>query len=645
MTKKAPGYGAFCVSGSQVFLARNCIWGLKMAYLVLARKYRPATLTELVGQEHIARALCNAIEMKRVPHALLFCGARGTGKTSTARIVAKMLNCVNGPTPTPCGVCAPCKEIATSTCIDVHELDAASNRGIDEIRELRSGVGYSPVRDRHKIYIIDEAHMLTNEAANAFLKTLEEPPAHVTFILATTDPQRLPITIRSRCQRYDFRRVKAADIVRLLAKICESENVIAEQEALYLVAREGDGSLRDSLSVLDQVIAFGGANLIGDEVAGLLGVADRNRTHSLMQALLGRDAKLAIESVAAAHDHGMDLKTFARTMAMESRDLLVARLTGANARDLVDRAETELEQLQAMARDIPTAELERLAHVLLELAEQVARASHPRLTLELGMVRLCRAAALIDVADLAVRVETLLAGGRGLPPARNPQQSPQGAPPRPASPGGLPSPGGMPPPPGLSRTQPIAPQRTTQPLPAPGMPAAPAGRSLPPPGGVPSPTTAPRPLATLAPALAQPPARAGDTGSLDDAQLLAWAAAIRDAGKATVASLIERALVTRDGATVTLRFGTEFLSASAREADSLDALREGATRVFGDVRVEVGPPDPRASQESLSGRRQREKATSRNERETALRTDERVRMVVDAFQGEITSITVEEASA
>ena len=624
-----------------------------MAYLVLARKYRPATLAELVGQEHIARALCNAIEMKRVPHALLFCGARGTGKTSTARIVAKMLNCVNGPTPTPCGVCSPCKEIASSTCIDVHELDAASNRGIDEIRELRSGVGYSPVRDRHKIYIIDEAHMLTNEAANAFLKTLEEPPSHVTFILATTDPQRLPITIRSRCQRYDFRRVKASDIVKLLAKICESENVVAEPEALYLVAREGDGSLRDSLSVLDQVIAFGGANLLGDEVAGLLGVADRNRTHALMQALLGRDAKLAIESVAAAHDHGMDLKTFARTMAMESRDLLVARLTGANARDLVDRAETELEQLQAMARDLPTAELERLAHVLLELAEQVARASHPRLTLELGMVRLCRAAALVDVADLAVRVEALLAGGRGLPPARNPPQAPQGALPRPQTPGlpspGLPSPGGP-------RAQPVATPLPPPSVPAGGLPppsaslqmrSAPAASPLPPPSaaspvGLPAPGSAQRPLSATPPLRAAPGTGGHDT--LDDAKLLAWAAAIRDAGKATVSTLIDRALVTRDGNTVTLRFATEFLSSSAREVDALDAIQAGATRALGDVRVEIGPADPRAGQESLSGRRLREKATSRSEREAALVNDDRVRMVVEAFQGEITHVSVDEAS-
>ena len=608
-----------------------------MAYLVLARKYRPATLGELVGQEHIARALCNAIEMKRVPHALLFCGARGTGKTSTARIVAKMLNCVAGPTPTPCGTCAPCREIATSTCPDVHELDAASNRGIDEIRELRSGVGYSPMRDRHEIYIIDEAHMLTNEAANAFLKTLEEPPAHVTFILATTDPQRLPITIRSRCQRYDFRRVRTTDIVKLLAKICASEAVTADQEALFLVAREGDGSLRDSLSVLDQVIAFGGATLVGDEVAGLLGVADRNRIHSLMKALLGRDSRLALESVAAAHDHGMDLKTFARTLAMEARDLLVARLTGGNARDLVDRADTELEQIQAMAKDASTPELERLAHVLLELAEQVARASQPRLALELGMVRLTRAAALVDVADLAVRVEALLAGGRGPLPPRGalPQTAPPGALPPPRSPRGVPTPttGGP-----AAVPTPARGPATAVPAPAP-LPT-PAGTQR---AGV---VAAPLPVRVPPPStIAASAGAASDSVRVADEVLQAWTTGLCDAGQTTIATLVERALVRQRGGAVTLAFGTEFLSASAREADALVALKAAAQKVFGAVEVSVGPVDPQATHESIAGRRQRERAQSRAIRETALREDPRVRLAVAAFQAEITHVSLDEVQS
>ena len=603
-----------------------------MAYVVLARKYRPATLTELVGQEHIARALCNAIEMNRVPHALLFCGARGTGKTSTARIVAKMLNCVNGPTPHPCGVCSACKEITASNCIDVHELDAASNRGIDEIRELRSGVGYAPVRDRRKIYIIDEAHMLTNEAANAFLKTLEEPPAHVSFILATTDPQRLPITIRSRCQRYDFRRVKAGDVVQRLAEICTSEGVKAELESLYLVAREGDGSMRDSLSVLDQVIAFGGAELKAEEVAGLLGVADRNRTHALLLSLLTRNSQLAIESVAAAHDHGMDLKTFARTIAMEARDVLVTRLTGTNAKDLVDRAQSEIEQLAAMSAGVETPELERLAHVLLELAEQVARASHPRLTLELGVVRLCRAPALVDVASLATRVESMLAGGRGSLPNRGsgsfgasggsgPTRPPvasagpaEGAPPaRNTAPSSL-SPASSPSSSGLAVQ--AVPMMTS----SPGLMAPRQDTSKP---------VAPKPLAPTA-------------GALTDGQLLAWLGALRDAGKPTVASLLERALGTHADNVVTLHFGTDFLTASAKEADAVIALQAAATGVLGPVRVEIGLVDARATHDSLAGRRQRERVLSRQERETQLRDLPAVHQVIDAFQGEVTVIHVEE---
>jgi DNA polymerase-3 subunit gamma/tau len=398
-----------------------------MAYLVLARKYRPMTLAELVGQEHIARALSNALAMNRIPHALLFCGARGTGKTSTARIVAKMLNCAQGPTDKPCGICPACTEISASTCVDVQELDAASNRGIDKVRELRNGVGYFPSRDKFKVYIVDEAHMLTDEAANALLKTLEEPPEHVVFILATTDPQRLPVTIRSRCQRYDFKRVKAQDVVNSMAAICAQEGVKADPEGLFLVAREGDGSMRDSLSVLDQVIAFGGERLEADMVAALLGVADRARTHQLLGALVKRDTVQAIEALAAAHDHGLDLRTLARNLAVDARDLLVVRLAGQQARQLVDRSDSEIEALRQLGEPASGGDLERLAHVLLELAEQVSKARHAKLTMELGLVRLCRAPSMVDIGELAARVETLLASGARIGGARggNPQGSGQ----------------------------------------------------------------------------------------------------------------------------------------------------------------------------------------------------------------------------
>ena len=586
-----------------------------VAYLVLARKYRPATLAELVGQEHIARALTNAIAMQRIPHAMLFCGARGTGKTSTARIVAKMLNCVTGPTATPCGTCSPCREITSGSSMDVQELDAASNRGIDEIRELRSGVGYAPSRDRSKNYIIDEAHMLTNEAANAFLKTLEEPPAHVVFILATTDPQRLPVTIRSRCQRYDFRRVRSADVVGLLRSICTSEGISADDESLYLVAREGDGSMRDSLSVLDQVIAFGGTQMDAQSVASLLGVADRNRAHQLLTSLVARDAAAALHAVAAAHDHGMDLRTFARTMAMEARDLLVSRLAGSGARDLVDRAESEIESLQKLAETVSLPELERLSHVLLELAEQVAKARHPRLVLELGMVRQCRSAQLVDVAELVLRAEAMLAGGRSFGGGGGG-----------SGPAGRPGGGGGP---RTLLTQ--APTAAVAPLALPARDAVPAAQPVPARAPLPAPTAAhdPSPAQVAVPTT---------WNRISDADLEAWQRTVRgELDKPIVATLLDSAVVSdASQGRIRLGFATEFWTNQARAADTLRALEEGARRTFGQPwRLEIGELDPRARTESPGARRAQAEQSQRQADAAQLLQNDRVRMLVEALDGQI----------
>lgn len=612
-------------------------------YLVLARKYRPATLTELVGQEHVARALSNAIAMNRVPHALLFCGARGTGKTSTARIVAKMLNCETGPTATPCGTCSPCREIAAGTSLDVLELDAASNRGIDEIRELRSGVGYSPARDRSKIYIVDEAHMLTDAAANAFLKTLEEPPSHVVFILATTDPQRLPITIRSRCQRYDFRRVKAGDVVQRLASICASEGVEVEMPALYLVAREGDGSMRDSLSVLDQVIAFGGAHLDEADVASLLGVADRARTHQLLAALLHRDASSALHAVAAANDHGMDLRTFARTMAMEARDLLVTRLAGTAARDLVDRADSEIEALATLGAATTTPEMERLAHVLLEMAEQVANARHARLVLELGVIRLCRAAGLVDVAELAVRVEGLLSGARLPRPGGGTGGGGGGT-------GGTPG-GGTAGPGAPLRSVPslqagpvpVASQAAPHPLAAPIQPQTaripPQSAQTPAMSGPVAPTIAvPVAIPPREPQPELPPVPVARV--LRDDDLVEWMAALQRRGRAAAASLLDIAVVQDAGpGRVRLGLTTDFLSRQAADLDTVRVLEEGAAQAFGGTwRVEIGPHDPRAKTDSPGARRQRSEEAMRHSTEASLRSDRRVLAVCETLGGQIVQV-------
>ncbi|MBM4343803.1 MAG: DNA polymerase III subunit gamma/tau [Deltaproteobacteria bacterium] len=592
-----------------------------MGYVVLARKYRPAGLAELVGQEHIRRALANALAMKRIPHALLFCGARGTGKTSTARIVAKMLNCERGPTDSPCGQCAACREVSASNSVDVQELDAASNRGIDEIRELRSGVGYAPQRDRYKIYIVDEAHMLTDAAANAFLKTLEEPPPHVVFILATTDPQKLPITIRSRCQRYDFRRVKAQDVVGRLASICEAEGIGYDQDALYLVAREGDGSMRDSLSLLDQVIAFGGDRLDTETVAALLGVADRGRTHQLLHALCRRDTALALQALGAAHDYGLDLKTLGRTLAMEARDVLVVRLTGSAAKQLVDRSDSEIDALRLVSDGTSDADLERLSHVLLELAETVATARYPRLVLELGVVRLCRAAHLADVAELAARVEALLASGPRL---------------------GGPRPGGAAaplPPPAVGRPQsPAGPgSRAAAPVPPPRPGAGPALASPP---SVADAKAVLRPSAPLPPLPAAPLA-------LGDDDLGRLQSAVRElSGNAAHASLLDSMVVARCAAgELDLGVANEFLLQQASRPELLDLFGKSAAHAFGGSWQVRAVHDPRARTDSRSARGARAKEAQLASAEATLRQHPAVRAVATALDGTVVALHLEGADA
>src|SRR6476646_6654848 len=263
-------------------------------YTVIARRYRPQAFDELVGQEHVARALQQAISSNRVGHAYLFTGARGVGKTSAARILAKALNCVTGPTPTPCGECDVCRRVAAGDDVDVLEIDGASNRGIDEIRQLRQNVAVRPSRVRYKIYIIDEVHMLTKEAFNALLKTLEEPPPHVKFIFATTEVQKIPLTILSRCQRFDFAGINTARILEQLKGIVAREGVKADDEALRIVARRAAGSMRDAQSLLEQLLSFGGDKLTADVVHSVLGTAADDRVVEIATAVLNKEAKRAL---------------------------------------------------------------------------------------------------------------------------------------------------------------------------------------------------------------------------------------------------------------------------------------------------------------------------------------------------------------
>jgi len=369
-------------------------------YTVLARRYRPQQFADLVGQEAVVQALVNALASNRVAHAYLFTGARGVGKTSTARILAKALNCVRGPTATPCDQCEICQGIAAGEDVDVIEMDAASNRGIDEIREVRLTVRSRPSRSRYKIYIVDEVHMLTPQAFNALLKTLEEPPEHVKFIFATTEVQKIPITILSRCQRFDFAGIGTVRIVERLRQVVAGEAREADDEALELIARRAGGSMRDAQSLLDQLLAFGGERLTTDLVHQLLGTAPDERVIALASAVLEHDAAGALELLGQAADEGLQLGELLEQLLDYWRDLMVANSAGGHYPHLnlpVRYHETLASQAAALNLDTILAGLD----VLSMTKARLRGSGHPRVLLEMALVRLSRLDDLVSVAQLA----------------------------------------------------------------------------------------------------------------------------------------------------------------------------------------------------------------------------------------------------
>jgi DNA polymerase-3 subunit gamma/tau len=393
------------------------------AYTVLARRYRPQTFTELIGQEPVARALSNALSANRVAHAYLFTGARGVGKTSTARILAKALNCVNGPTPTPCGVCEQCVAIASGEDVDVIEMDAASNRGIDEIRDIRGNVQYKPSRGRFKIYIIDEVHMLTKEAFNALLKTLEEPPPHVKFIFATTDVQKVPITILSRCQRFDFAGIALPRIVEQLRGIVEREGLQAEPEALELIARRAGGSMRDAQSLLDQLLAFAPDKLTADQVHHLLGTAGDERIVTLAEAVIGKNPAAVLDQLAEVTLSGLQLNELLDQLIAYWRDLMVVNVGGTQGRDLSVPARHHA-MLEKHARALPLDAILAGLDVLSTAKARLRGSTHARTLIEMALIRLAHLADLVPLAQLAGMVAQMRNDPRPAAPMSRPVTAP-----------------------------------------------------------------------------------------------------------------------------------------------------------------------------------------------------------------------------
>jgi DNA polymerase-3 subunit gamma/tau len=377
-----------------------------MSYLVLARKWRPQLFEEVVGQQHITQTLQNAISQKRVAHAFLFTGARGVGKTSTARILAKALNCEKGPQINPCDQCTNCQEITHGNSMDVIEIDGASNRGIDEIRELRENVRYTPAKSRYKVYIIDEVHMLTREAFNALLKTLEEPPPHILFIFATTEPHKIPATILSRCQRYDFKRIPFREVIGSLKRIVEEEKIQISQRGLLSIAQESEGSLRDAQSLLDQVIAYAGKNIRDEDIVEVLGLIDHKILGDTIDALANRDVERCMGVIEHVYHFGYDLQHFCQELLQYLRNLILIKVS-QHPEGLLELPEEDLELLKTQAGKFQFDQLNHLFSILLKGEQEIAQSTFPRTMLEMTLIRMATLQPILPIDEMIKKLEAL----------------------------------------------------------------------------------------------------------------------------------------------------------------------------------------------------------------------------------------------
>ena len=397
-----------------------------MSYLVLARKWRPQRFEEVVGQQPIIQTLQNAIRSKRVAHAFLFAGPRGVGKTSVARILAKALNCVNGPTPTPCNQCDACLEITKTIAPDVFEIDGASNTGVDHVRDLQETIKYLPQKYRYKVYIVDEVHMLSTPAFNAFLKTLEEPPAHVIFIFATTEPHKIIETVIDRCQRYDFKKIPSLLIFEKLQALAKDEEITISPNALQLISREADGSLRDAQSLLDQVITYAGKAVNDEDVAEILGIVDTKVLGEISHAVFTQDLKKCLEIIEHVFTYGIDVRQFYRGLLEHFRNLMVAKIS-TNPQLFPDLSPKEIEELTNQIRKVSLEKLQLILKSLIESEGYIYRAPLPRVILEAIILRLATippVASLKEILERLGKLQEKLGNSGGLlsqaPPVTSP---------------------------------------------------------------------------------------------------------------------------------------------------------------------------------------------------------------------------------
>ncbi len=591
-----------------------------MAYLVLARKWRPQRFEDVVGQEHVTTTLRNAIAQGRIAHAFLLSGPRGVGKTTVARLLAKALNCAQGPTPEPCGTCSHCTEIAAGGALDVAEIDGASNTGVDNIRDLNESVRYRPASARFKIYIIDEVHMLSTAAFNALLKTLEEPPEHVKFVFATTEVHKLPQTVVSRCQRYEFKRIPTAELVERLRRITADEGIEASEEALFRLAREADGSMRDAQSLLDQVIVFAGKGIGEADVRDALGVADRTLLHQVTEAILTAQPARCLTAVEELHRFGYEVNQFCRDLVRQCRNLTVAALFQDRAL-IADLPDNEVKETFRQAALRTPEDLQRLFRLAQTGTDEIRRSPLPMLVLEMTLVKMATMPEATPIVELVSRLEELerrLGGPGGAPPAgRGPERSNKAAGPTRSA---VPTPASVRPVAGASR---------------PSVEAGPGAER------VHAPAAVARKAAVPAASGAAPMASetgAGDAPEREGAASAAWAAVL-SASQAKIGlrmCLAGSRLLTETEQEIRVGVGTDFAQRALLQSDNMALLKDMVSAAYGGPRrIEVSVVKPGAEHVAMRMAAEERRRRELSDRAQASPT---VRAAIDILGGEVTDV-------